>query len=468
MESFLEQFDSGILALLGQNKNEVLFVSPCVSYTYFNMLPSCAKSIILKLLFVSEKLTLTKSNFIEYFPTLNQKEKDQINEYLEYFIKRNILVSTNFNNNSNNNSKSNTSDVELIFNPNFKKHVLDFIENDYNSTEFFPVEENKESLKSNEKFLNFFNTNLDNFIYSIIELDQKQVDNTINNDNLNYLEYSKIIVVKKRSNVYSFGEFFSKFMESKQTIVKSLVLKYLSYIDSMKKQNLNNVILLLFEFNLLDPGVYYKMTEDIIKKYGEEIFIFLNRIGLLKYHKKKKFYITPFIKCIFNLDLSMNVVQKVFFVESNLKIYFYKDLNKSKLIEYMLKRIVGDYEFDFDLSSKLDSIFIGTIKRSAIVSLIKDGFNSNVITSFINTHSINGLNENIEQQIFVWEKEVNLINPIDSYFLKFDNKNEYEKFFKEIEKKRMIVLYKNDSNMCCCMKRIDELRIKEIVERLSN
>lgn len=581
-----------------------IYTNPSSTLTIFRCLPSYCQHIILKLLFIEDKIDLTEKYFAETLcVTTSNQELSQLTSYFSILIRLKIFLDRqkqinievtnnntndnmsiyenstrpnsrlNYSNNVNNNdlnlntntNNQQTSTIEKVYvlDPKFKQNLLEYLSTDYNSKEFIPVisdeeiynslnqnynsitELNFKSKKSisndtnnnsnncnnnnnNSSTINTFNSisisknkesasksksgeelfqegvkKLDKFIEELIKQEGVEV---YTSNLINFLVKSRYLLEER--NYFRLGQItLSLLLENKQKILENLIKKYMFYLNTDKSQNLSiNFAFLLFEMNLLEVGRFYKLNEELINKYSEDTIIILNHLGLVKYHKKKNcFCVTPLVNALFKPNLLLTTVDKMFYVETNFRIYIYSSKVTNKAILYILNKLVSMYEFEFEddcslstdysnnnvdenkeirsinkstnksnnksqkdksnIQSESQSLLVGDLKRSALIELIKRGLTSEQIISFLKTYSKNGVVENIEQQIKMWEREVNIIVPQRSIFLyDFETQEDYKKFINKTTEAKIDCLWKNDNARACCFSIKYEEHIKRMLK----
>jgi hypothetical protein len=227
------------------------------------------------------------------------------------------------------------------------------------------------------------------------------------------------------------------------------------------------------ELNFLENGRNYKINEHHLNFYSEDVFKILNHLGLIKYKSKKRFYVTPLVNALFKPNLFLTKVDKIFFIETNFRIYVYSSKTANKAIIFILNKLIGDYEYEFEdnedikkiqvINTANESLLIGDLKRSSLIEIFKRGLSSEQIINFLRTYSKNGLISNIEQQLKIWEREVNVIAPVSCIYLcDFNNESDYLNFMNKVRENKIQCLWRNDSKMACCF----HAKAKEIIERI--
>lgn len=496
-------------------KDQKVYSNPSTTITIFRSLPFSWQNIIYKLLFTIEKINLDYKYLGENFwVTNNNEELGKLMDYFVSLVKLKVFIKISKKSTSNPNDKEDSYD----FNPYFKQVILNMLTNNYSSEEFLPdkqdselyeemnscylsgldkvnnnntKESKKESKKSAEHLLSSGISKLDKFIEELIGLDNREKLIT-QTEIINFFIKSNYLV-EEFGRLKLGNETYRLLLDTKQKILENVIKKYLQYLAREKPELSVNCSILLFELNLLEVGRQYKLNETLISKYSDNTFILLNHLGIIKYIKKKTnstFLVTPLINSIFMPNLLLTKIEKFFYIETNFRIYLYPSKAFNRSFQYIMTKLLGSYEFEFEdnlvnnkqliqinqddkqesnvnnntTNNRVDNtILIGNLRRNNVTEFLKKGISATQLIDFLITYSINGLNENIQQQIRMWEREVYLINPVKSIFLyDFETQDDYLKFMEKTVEKKIECLWRNDLKRTCCFSIFNE----EIIKRL--
>lgn len=489
-----------------------LYENQSTTLIIYRVIPSFCREIIIKLINLSDKIVITDTFYANNFCNFSKdnQEIELITSYLNILLSLRILyrVPIDIKDNKSINSKKtferqydnssinkslnndynkiqnilnkNLKDVNIngnntcfsldevdthqyIFNSNFKKNLMLVLFSGFESKTFTPYYNiNLEIKKKSEKELYLKGIQvLDKFLEKIIDLeDYKCIENET--DQLKFLLFKNLI--RKVSNTYKMtGICLAILLENRETQLKNIILRYIDYVYKLKSpEDCYKLAVILFELSCLEIGLAYKLPANLSENITQ-CLVMLNYIGLIQY-KVNYIFVTPLTKSLFECNEYMLIKEKIFYVETNFRVYIYKEKNNYlNGLVFALIKIIVNILFDFK------EFLVADITRKNIRGAFKKGLTANQIIKFLSSHSKNALPSNIEQQIIIWEEEKNaIIADKCIYFWGFDSKEDYKLFIKCATERKMFILWKNDIDMKCCVHRRYEAECHLILRDYNN
>jgi hypothetical protein len=183
----------------------------------------------------------------------------------------------------------------------------------------------------------------------------------------------------------------------------------------------------------------------------------LDYLGLVRYNINKKIFITtPLFGTLFESNTKMQLQEKLFYIETNFRVYVYSS-NVSNLLIFAIIKFLVDILFEFE------DFTVTEITRRKIREAFRRGLSAAQIIKFINNHSKNGIPSNIEQQIIIWEQEKNAITAEKcNYYYEFLNQDEYLDFIRKCTAGKINIIWRNNEEMKVCIPKKHEQEIKNM------
>lgn len=381
----------------------------------FRILPEVCQQMLLRIINVDEPITYADINCIDLIDSAEKK-----NQFLNVLFVMKIFILKDKSNNPI--SKPGMNDT-IIINQKFKNNLRKIL-----SSGITPI--NIEFKKKKKTFTESLITGikiLENFLkkvllyeslYSSSQIDSNDIpikDFLVHRDFLKYSNSNDKYYLTKNS--------IELLLNYKQNIIRNLVISYISYIFNKNDTETLNLISFIFKLYSFEIGaVFSELPEGYNTEENINHLYFFNQFGLViiktdKKENKPKYYITPLMKALFEDmdDLLNNVNQeesKFIFIETNFKFFAYTTNElQVKTLHYLF-----EVEYDFP------GFIVGYITRNSIRNLLKKEIDSKIILDYLSLHAhkntdcqciinneIYNINENIANQIIIWEKEKNAI-----------------------------------------------------------
>ncbi len=377
--------------------------------------------------------------------------------------------------------KESTTEKTYEFNENFKKNMLKII-----NEGLTPMNINfKKKKKNYSKSLQTGIGALEKFLKELFRLEQYPIQQNDNENEMRSMLLNKKLI-RREDGVYKLtNTTINLLLSNKQFQIRNFLMKYIGNYyskirdETERKNKTIALIKLLFKLCTFEiGGVFYQLPDEYNNPDCYYHLEQLSNFGLInqktdsKNPSRKKYYVTPLIKCLFeDMDniLDNQETSKFLIVETDFKIYAYTTNElEIKILEFL-----------FEIEYIFPGFIVGHITRNSIRRVLKRDVSAKFILEYLSMHAHPKVDveceldegtkykipENVAHQILIWEEEKNAIGAFSVLCIYEFAEGGYDYYLQEIKKMGIKILWESKEKSIIIVPKNCEEQIKRIENR---